>query len=72
MLNRKGTEEEMGLFDEKMYGTSMLAKLFIHSCICSNEQSSVALQKKTEAPVPSFSVHYLYVCTCWQSVPMEN
>lgn len=43
---KKSIEEVIGLFDERMYGTSVLEMLFIHSCICSNEKSSVTFQKK--------------------------
>lgn len=36
----------MGLFDDKMYGKSMLAMVFIHSRVCSNEESFITFQKK--------------------------
>lgn len=29
-------------------------------------------RKRAYALAPSHSVHYLYVCACWQSVPVEN
>lgn len=53
----------MGLLDDKMYGKSMLATVCIHSCICSNEESSVTFQKKNLS-TGTILRGALFVCVC--------